>query len=178
VAGCLIPSLKPYVACLYNMHSLVFLFHPSSDLPTSSSASVISTYQKPLQAFLKSPLQRALLHWETGGLSEKKFTYVYQRLLHSQAQGPLLPLMSKKANLCHICGWSHGSLHGKSLDNPDVPQQRNRYRKCGTFIQWNTTQLLKTTTLWNSQANGWNLKISSWVRWLSHKGTNTVCTHW
>jgi hypothetical protein len=24
----------------------------------------------------------------------------------------------------------------------------------------------------------WNLRISPWVRWLSHKGTNTVCTHW
>jgi hypothetical protein len=30
--------------------------------------------------------------------------------------------------------------------NPDVPQQRNGYRKCGTFTQWNTTQLLKTMT--------------------------------
>ena len=27
--------------------------------------------------------------------------------------------------------------------NPDVPQQRNGYRKCGTFTQWSTTQLLK-----------------------------------
>jgi hypothetical protein len=30
--------------------------------------------------------------------------------------------------------------------NPDVPQQRNGYRKCGTFTQWNITQLLKTMT--------------------------------
>jgi hypothetical protein len=28
--------------------------------------------------------------------------------------------------------------------NPDVPQERNGYRKCGTFTQWSTTQLLKT----------------------------------
>jgi hypothetical protein len=28
--------------------------------------------------------------------------------------------------------------------NPDVPQQRNGYRKCGTFTQWSITQLLKT----------------------------------
>ena len=27
--------------------------------------------------------------------------------------------------------------------NPDAPQQRNGYRKCGTFTQWSTTQLLK-----------------------------------
>ena len=29
----------------------------------------------------------------------------------SQDQGPLLPLMSDKAILCYICGWSHRSLH-------------------------------------------------------------------
>jgi hypothetical protein len=31
--------------------------------------------------------------------------------------------------------------------NPDAPQQRNGYRKCGTFTQWSTTQLLKRTNL-------------------------------
>ena len=30
------------------------------------------------------------------------------------------------------------------MKNPDVPQQRNRYRNWGTFTQWDTTQLLKT----------------------------------
>jgi hypothetical protein len=25
--------------------------------------------------------------------------------------------------------------------NPGVPQQKNGYRKCGTFTQWSTTQL-------------------------------------
>jgi hypothetical protein len=29
----------------------------------------------------------------------------------------------------------------------DVPQQRNGYRKCDTFTQWRTTQLLKTMNL-------------------------------
>jgi hypothetical protein len=29
---------------------------------------------------------------------------------------------------------------------PDVPQQRNGYRKCDTFTQWSTTQQLKTMT--------------------------------
>jgi hypothetical protein len=28
--------------------------------------------------------------------------------------------------------------------NPDAPQQRNEYRKCGTFTQWSTTHLLIT----------------------------------
>jgi hypothetical protein len=28
--------------------------------------------------------------------------------------------------------------------NPDVPQERNGYRKCGTFTQCSITQILKT----------------------------------
>jgi hypothetical protein len=35
----------------------------------------------------------------------------------------------------------------KAGNNPGVPQQRNGYRKCGTFTQWSTTQLLKTMNL-------------------------------
>jgi hypothetical protein len=31
--------------------------------------------------------------------------------------------------------------------NPDAPQQRNGYKKCGTFTQWSTTQLLKRMNL-------------------------------
>ena len=39
----------------------------------------------------------------------------------SQEQGPLLPLISSKAVLCYICGWSHGSLHVSSLVGGLVP---------------------------------------------------------
>jgi hypothetical protein len=39
----------------------------------------------------------------------------------SQDQGPLLPLMSNKANLCYICNWSHGSLHVYTLVGGLVP---------------------------------------------------------
>jgi hypothetical protein len=38
-----------------------------------------------------------------------------------QAQGPLLPLMSNKAILCHIQSWSHGSLHVYSFVGGPVP---------------------------------------------------------
>jgi hypothetical protein len=31
-------------------------------------------------------------------------------------------------------------------NNSDVPQLKNGYRKCGSFIQWNTIQLLKMRT--------------------------------
>jgi hypothetical protein len=35
----------------------------------------------------------------------------------------------------------------RSRKNPDVSQQKNGYRKCGTFFQWSTTQQLKTMDL-------------------------------
>jgi hypothetical protein len=36
--------------------------------------------------------------------------------------------------------YKHFKIIKKSYD---APQQRNGYRKCGTFTQWSTTQLLK-----------------------------------
>jgi hypothetical protein len=48
----------------------------------------------------------------------------------------------------------HEGTPGKCLSlifhpakNPDVPQQRNGYRKSVTFTQWSTTQLLITMNL-------------------------------
>jgi hypothetical protein len=38
-------------------------------------------------------------------------------------------------------------LIARSWKEPRCPQQKNRYRKCGTFTQWITTQLLKTMYL-------------------------------
>jgi hypothetical protein len=34
----------------------------------------------------------------------------------------------------------------RSWNNPNVLQQRNGYRQCGTYAEWSTTQLLKTMT--------------------------------
>jgi hypothetical protein len=43
----------------------------------------------------------------------------------------------------------HSSLiyNSQKLERTQIPQQRNGYKKCGTFTQWSTTQLLKTTNL-------------------------------
>jgi hypothetical protein len=40
--------------------------------------------------------------------------------------------------------YKHFKIIKKSYD---APQQRNGYRKCGTFTQWSTTQLLKRMNL-------------------------------
>jgi hypothetical protein len=41
----------------------------------------------------------------------------------------------------------------RSWKEPRCPSTENGYRKCGTFTQWSTTQLLKTMNLRNSWAN-------------------------
>jgi hypothetical protein len=43
----------------------------------------------------------------------------------------------------------HSSLiyNSQKLENTDIPQHTNGYRKCGTFTEWSTTQLLKTMNL-------------------------------
>ena len=46
--------------------------------------------------------------------------------LHWVIEGPLLPLMCSKAILCHICSWSHGSLHMYSLVVGTVPRSSGR----------------------------------------------------
>jgi hypothetical protein len=35
----------------------------------------------------------------------------------------------------------------RSWKEPRCPQQRDGYKKCGTFTQWSTTQLLKRMNL-------------------------------
>jgi hypothetical protein len=42
-----------------------------------------------------------------------------------------------------LCSYQLIYFQPEAGKNPDVPQQSYRYRKCGTFTQWNTTQLLK-----------------------------------
>ena len=43
---------------------------------------------------------------------------------------------------------------GRNLKKTDVPKLKNGYRKCHSFTQWNTAQLLKRRTSWILQANG------------------------
>jgi hypothetical protein len=43
--------------------------------------------------------------------------------------------------------FSHGIMYERRINKKIAPQQRNGYRKCGTFTQWSTTQLLKRMNL-------------------------------
>jgi hypothetical protein len=54
----------------------------------------------------------------------------------------------------------------RSWKNPDAPQQRNGYRKCGTFTQWSTTQLLKRNSTFLNQLFyicKWNMYILYYI---------------
>ena len=62
---------------------------------------------------------------------------------------PLLDIYSKDAlpyhkDMCSIMFIA--ALFVMLRSNPDVPQWKNGYRKCGPFTQWNTTPLLKMRT--------------------------------
>jgi hypothetical protein len=53
----------------------------------------------------------------------------------------------RRPNLRIIGVDENEDFHIKAGKNPDVPQQRNGYRKCDPFTQWSTTQLLKRMNL-------------------------------
>jgi hypothetical protein len=61
----------------------------------------------------------------------------------------LLGIYSEDAPTCNkdICATMFIAalfIIARSWKDPYVPQQRNRYRTCCAFTQWNTTQLVKT----------------------------------
>jgi hypothetical protein len=65
---------------------------------------------------------------------------------------PLLGICPEDAPICNKDACSTmfiASLFiiARSWKEPRCPQQRNRYQKCGIFIQWSTTQLLITMNL-------------------------------
>ena len=71
-----------------------------------------------LSPFLISPLKTPLSHFPTPLLTTHPLPAL--AFLYTGASS-LLPLMSVKAILCYICGWSHGSLHVYFLVGGLVP---------------------------------------------------------
>jgi hypothetical protein len=70
-------------------------------------------------------------------------------------EDPTIPLLgiypedvpAGNKNTCSIMFIAALFIIARSWNEPRCPQQRNGYRKCGTFTQWSTTQLLKTLNL-------------------------------
>jgi hypothetical protein len=81
-----------------------------------------------------------------------KFLRKLGEVLPDDPATPLLGIYPKDAPTCNKAACSTMFIAAlfiiaRSWKEPDVPQQRNGYRKCGTFTQWNTIQLFKTMNL-------------------------------
>jgi hypothetical protein len=64
---------------------------------------------------------------------------------------PLLDIYPEDAPICNkdTCSTMFIAaifIIARSWKQPNILQQRNGYRKCGTFTQWSTIRLLKTMT--------------------------------
>jgi len=75
-----------------------------------------------------------------------------QKIVLVLPEDPVIPLLGIYPKDAPTCNNVHSSLiynSQKLKTTQKFLQQRNGFRKCGTFTQWNTTQLLKTTA-WNT----------------------------
>ena len=83
-------------------------------------------------------------HRDQSGSSSKSWTQYYRKI--QQYLSWVYTQMFQNVIRTHASLCSQ-QLYLEAGKNPDVPQQRNRYRKCGTFTQWSTTQVLKSMHL-------------------------------
>jgi hypothetical protein len=78
-----------------------------------------------------------------------------RKLIKVLLEDPAIPLLGSylediptgKKDTCSTMFIAALFYYPEAGKNPDAPQQRNGYRKCGTFTQWSTTQLLKRINL-------------------------------
>jgi hypothetical protein len=81
-------------------------------------------------------------------LEKKERKRILEIILLEKLAIPLLGIYPKDASPYHkdICSTMFIAalfLIARSGKHPRCSQWKNGYRKCGLFIQWNTTQLLK-----------------------------------
>jgi hypothetical protein len=84
---------------------------------------------------------------------------------HSQDQRLLLPLMSNKVILCHICSWSHGSLHVYSLvGDPDPGELRGSGQLTLLLPPWGCKSPQQFQSLLQLLHQGPGTESNSWLR--------------
>jgi hypothetical protein len=100
--------------------------------------------------------RRTLVHcWRDCKLVQPLWKSVWQFLRKLDIvlpEDPAIPLLgiypedvpTCKEDICSTTFITALFIIAEAGKNPDAPQQRNGYQKCGTFVQWSTTQLLKT----------------------------------
>ena len=106
-----------------------------------------------------SPISRLIFRFQKIG-SRSTWRSSFTVLGHTPKRCPTMPQG-------HVLHYVHRGLvcDSQKLEkkkNPDVPQQKNGYRICGSFTQWNTTQLLRTKISWALQAMNGTRKFPEW----------------
>jgi hypothetical protein len=108
-----------------------------------------------MRAFQGYGERGALLHcWWDCKLVQPLWKSIWQflrKLDIALPEDPAIPLLSIYPEDAPTCNKDTCStmfiaaifIIAKAGNNPDVPQQRNGYRKRGIFTQWSTTQLFK-----------------------------------
>jgi hypothetical protein len=84
-----------------------------------------------------------------------KSVWRFLRKLDILPEDPTIPLLeiypedvpTGKKDTCSTMFIAALFIIARSWKELRCPRQRNGYRKCGTFTQWSTTQLLKTMNL-------------------------------
>ena len=102
----------------------------------------ICSNNKHLVQCLKKRFERNIQNWS---ISQFKENTKCKKMLTQNIQK--IQDTMRRPNLRIIGVDENEDFHIKAGKNPDVPQQRNGYKKCGTFTQWSTTQLLKRMNL-------------------------------
>ena len=96
-----------------------------------------------------------LVGLQAGTITLKNSLVVPQKTGHSTTTRPAIPLLgiypedvpTGKKDTCSTMFIAALFIKPEAVKNPDAPQQRNGYRKCSTFTQWSTTQILKIMNL-------------------------------
>ena len=71
----------------------------------------------------------------------------------------------------------HYSCYLKYRSNTNGRHQMTGSARCGLYLQWSMTQILKGRGSWHMLQYGWTLRALCWVKSASHKRTNTAWFH-
>jgi hypothetical protein len=84
---------------------------------------------------------------QSGCFSENwKYFYLRTQLFHSWAYTQKMHQHINNKDTCSTMFIAALFITSRSWKQPRCPLERNGYRKCDTFTQWSTAQLLKTIT--------------------------------
>jgi hypothetical protein len=122
------------------VHIFFLFFFPFSWIFSLFTCQMLSPFQvSPLETLypiLFSPASMIVLPLPPTHSCLPALAFPYWGIASPQTQGWLLPLMSNKATLCHICSRNQGSLHVYSLVGGPVPGSSGGSDGGGVMVVW------------------------------------------